>query len=413
MNDYLENLAIRNTTAGRDALVQPRLPAMYESLSASLDSAGEAPLSVPSEREPPPAASELRATIRPGNDQGTSPNLHAEFQPPGSLPVEGERTVTEAKPQQVPMQPLETRTAPPAPIAPSADDTPRASSRHESAQPPAEATVQHPLDWTGLDESAVEPHPGAIAQPREERPRHQPRQAPADPAGEYPIDLTGPDEPGSEGTPKAPGITRLNEEIPHHEPARAPADPAAVQRLTNMAKPDESGSEGMAQAQRHAIIQPNKERHLNSTERIQIARETSEPRTSPMVIPETPDQKLSSQGNIASENRSRLEVPETAGNEKQAVHESLPAFPSPAARTSLLLQGPVPTFAPPPRRRPRNDDAPAAGMTGGDQPPVVRVSIGRVEVRAILPAAPAEKRSPPGPPMSLDEYLKRQNEANR
>jgi hypothetical protein len=49
-------------------------------------------------------------------------------------------------------------------------------------------------------------------------------------------------------------------------------------------------------------------------------------------------------------------------------------------------------------------------------PPVIRVTIGRIEVRAILPPTSAAERPAParaGPPVSLDEYLKQRNEGQR
>jgi hypothetical protein len=48
------------------------------------------------------------------------------------------------------------------------------------------------------------------------------------------------------------------------------------------------------------------------------------------------------------------------------------------------------------------------------QPPVVRVTIGRIEVRAVMQAPPSAKRdSPPSPSLTLDDYLKRHNGGGR
>lgn len=49
-------------------------------------------------------------------------------------------------------------------------------------------------------------------------------------------------------------------------------------------------------------------------------------------------------------------------------------------------------------------------------PPVIRVTIGRIEVRAIPPPTPAAERPVPpraNPVLSLDAYLKQQNEGRR
>jgi hypothetical protein len=56
---------------------------------------------------------------------------------------------------------------------------------------------------------------------------------------------------------------------------------------------------------------------------------------------------------------------------------------------------------------------PSANESG---PPVIRVSIGRIEVRAILPPTPTAERPAPtraSPVLSLDQYLKQRNEGQR
>jgi hypothetical protein len=64
----------------------------------------------------------------------------------------------------------------------------------------------------------------------------------------------------------------------------------------------------------------------------------------------------------------------------------------------------------------RPDPTPSVEIPTPSSPPVVRVTIGRVEVRAVLPVAPA----PPAPEpasadtrLSLDEYLKTRSEGQR
>jgi hypothetical protein len=61
---------------------------------------------------------------------------------------------------------------------------------------------------------------------------------------------------------------------------------------------------------------------------------------------------------------------------------------------------------------------PAVAFRDGGQAPVsdeptIQVTIGRVEIRATVAPAPARKPVPRPPAMSLDEYLKRRNEAPR
>jgi hypothetical protein len=66
-----------------------------------------------------------------------------------------------------------------------------------------------------------------------------------------------------------------------------------------------------------------------------------------------------------------------------------------------------------PLREPPRSEArsPLRAAAGASQAPRVQVSIGRVEVRAIFTPPPdtATPRSQPGPPMSLDDYLKRRD----
>lgn len=50
------------------------------------------------------------------------------------------------------------------------------------------------------------------------------------------------------------------------------------------------------------------------------------------------------------------------------------------------------------------------GAQHAPEPPIIRVTIGRIEVRAAAPPAPpAETAAPPKPKMSLDEYLRQHN----
>jgi hypothetical protein len=68
--------------------------------------------------------------------------------------------------------------------------------------------------------------------------------------------------------------------------------------------------------------------------------------------------------------------------------------------------------ASPLRESPRSmTRSPPRAAAGASQTPRVQVSIGRVEVRAIFTPPPdtATPRSRPGPPMSLDDYLKRRD----
>ncbi len=117
--------------------------------------------------------------------------------------------------------------------------------------------------------------------------------------------------------------------------------------------------------------------------------------------------------------RERPEQPSVAGN------ESIPALGRPMVHAQPLTKTNTPRSAPP-------VVVPAAGSTTQDNlreraslsslPPVesstapIRITIGRVEVRAIFPAAPWASSTAPRrkhPPLSLDEYLRQRNGGRR
>ena len=58
---------------------------------------------------------------------------------------------------------------------------------------------------------------------------------------------------------------------------------------------------------------------------------------------------------------------------------------------------------------------PATSQTEKESAPVIRISIGRVEVRAVMPTAPAPRPAPtrPRPGLSLDDYLKEREGGKR
>jgi hypothetical protein len=73
-----------------------------------------------------------------------------------------------------------------------------------------------------------------------------------------------------------------------------------------------------------------------------------------------------------------------------------------------------PAFAPQAERR---ADSPARQQPEADAPSVVRVTIGRVDVRAVMspaPAAPpAQRPARKGPSLSLEDYLKERDGGRR
>jgi hypothetical protein len=111
------------------------------------------------------------------------------------------------------------------------------------------------------------------------------------------------------------------------------------------------------------------------------------------------------------------------GAETDRVHEpprpatTLGRDPRQAVRaTPATREGPVSAKPPSPPRSPSaplvtasQTQEPASERTAGGraEPPVVRVTIGRVDVRAVLPSPPAEHSRPKrAPRLTLDEYLR-------
>ncbi|GEM_PF-2019304 len=86
----------------------------------------------------------------------------------------------------------------------------------------------------------------------------------------------------------------------------------------------------------------------------------------------------------------------------------MPLNPPVAATGAVASILTTPTAEAGPSRR----GEPVAAASG---PPVIEITIGRVEVRAVQPPAPARSRpaAPPAPQVSLEEYLRRQNGGKR
>jgi len=90
---------------------------------------------------------------------------------------------------------------------------------------------------------------------------------------------------------------------------------------------------------------------------------------------------------------------------------------APPAKPHAAPSPPVPAFAPPTVRliEPalRSPDSAHSAPAARTEPPAIRVTIGRVEVRAVVPAAPAPSPAPvakkSNPVISLDDYLKLQS----
>ena len=117
-----------------------------------------------------------------------------------------------------------------------------------------------------------------------------------------------------------------------------------------------------------------------------------------------------------------VEVPPAQPGVRKGLDETVvaarPGTPISVELVSKTLPPPRPRFMEIPRSNPVPQQTPGAGSVrmAAAQAPVVRVTIGRIEVRAQFPA-PAAKRESPGRAtpngLSLDDYLKQRNEGRR
>jgi hypothetical protein len=188
---------------------------------------------------------------------------------------------------------------------------------------------------------------GEVARPR--RPLFEPRFGVAEPMGVERSAAQAP--PSAEDAGEAPAVR----EALSPQPAPKPAREAVVQPARADAAPPEPSSSAEAERSEQPPAEP-----------AQTARPVQPPKT-----------------------RAR---PERT--------PAVPAEPAPAApRAPCATQPPLLLPAPPPRLQARSAEAEA---------PAVKVTIGRVEVRAVTPepAREPKRRRPPVPKrMSLDEYL--------
>jgi hypothetical protein len=128
----------------------------------------------------------------------------------------------------------------------------------------------------------------------------------------------------------------------------------------------------------------------------------------PEPVPSAPD-RTPEQARKPEQAAARRE-PEPEQKHKPPVRSrsaARPEPPAPGAAPRLVVT----------RRAPllttwRPDRSPAAEPEA-EQPPTVRVMIGRVDVRAVVPEEPVERRPKQPPRMSLDEYLSRNRSGAR
>jgi len=373
MSDYIENLVIRTAGVGKGILVQPRLPSRYEALPPTPDLAGRAS----------PSAQAANVS------EGAEPHAAAKISPLSMpFPDSAGRTAGMSAPQELPFPPPE-ETEPQSfrsfrrRVIPEAKVNKRAEVRL-TGSPPSEADRAAKKDDLQRD---------AILPPLD-------RDAPAVPAF-----------PGADGSTERQS-TFLSVTATPEERGPRPMDltELPLPERSGLSEPAEPESERMAESHPCEVSRPDQAKVRESGNQSRIKPDPGAPNAYPSLAVMARRWKASFEEAAVQSTGGRFEVGQ---GEKNGLPESGRIFPVPSPRPSLRAQGPVLRFSPPAGSRQGDADEAAPSATGGEQPPVVRVSIGRVEVRAIMPAAPAEKAASPKPRMSLDEYLRQQNEAKR
>ena len=377
MSNYLDHLANRTTGAGKDILVQPRLPSMYEPLPSTPDLAGQASPSAQTEKEL----------------QGSEPDPSTRISnsPTRLLDLAGRRAA-------------EMSTSREQPFSTSAETDPPSvrSSRHRVVQE-AGATGSVPVQHSpGLPSKADEAAKNDDLQqdPILSPPHRAPSAASAFPGADGSTELLPPLSRRSV-TAQEGGSCRIDMRERHSPDHVA------------MSEAGESDSEETVESHLRDMSQSGRVKSRKADDQSRVKRDPHAPNAGPALPDKARVWKPSSQGAIVPSTGGGFEAGQTGLGDKKGLPEPDTGFPVLSPRPSLRARESAPALPSPAGRRPRNGDAAAARATERDQAPVVRVTIGRIEVRAIMPAAYSEKDAPPKPRMSLEEYLRQQNEARR
>jgi len=224
-------------------------------------------------------------------------------------------------------------------------------------------------------------------------------------AGPLPAEQSGPDDPRSAAPPLHPAASRLSPTPLPPTTAELQPSPAlqyAVEHPTSANSPL-SVAQHDSLAGLDAVLSP------------------AEPSQAPAVAPlPTParagmpaiDSPVQQGTGELSVRRAREDAPDS---------ESVTATPRPTAQVAARRQAgrtpaseqiiPVPREPDRPAARPAVASSPwvAAGNQAAGPPPTIRVSIGRIEVRAVLPAPPPPPppvAAPAAPLVTLDAYLR-------
>jgi hypothetical protein len=152
------------------------------------------------------------------------------------------------------------------------------------------------------------------------------------------------------------------------------------------------------------------EKYAGSGESKRLAPETQTPETLHPVSLSLPPSKKSPENRTTADPQPVIAVPAGAG-------VAAPNSPEPARKAAKALPGPQRVVVQPQVTAPRRSPPafpPLSRQQGRNEPPAIHVTIGRVEVRAVMPPpTPPRPAAPPpaAPKLSLEEYLKQRNGA--
>jgi hypothetical protein len=377
MSDYLDHLANRTTGAGKDILVQPRLPSVYEPLPSTPDLAGQASPSAQTDKEL----------------QGSEPDPSTRISnsPKRLLGLAGRRAAVMSTSREQPFS-TSAETDPP-----SARSSRRRVVQEAKAEGPV--PVHHP---PGLPSKADE---AAKNDDLQQDPILWPPDRAPSAASAF---------PGADGsTERLPPLSRRSVTPQEGGSGRIDMRERHSPDLVAMSEAGESDLEETVESHLRDMSQSGRVKSREAEDQRRVKRDPYAPNIGPALPDKARVWKPASQGAIVPSNGGGFKAGQTGHGDKKGMPEPDTGSPVLSPRPSLRARESAPASPSPAGRRQRNGDAAAARATEREQSSVVRVTIGRIEVRAMMPVTFSEKDAPPKPRMSLEEYLRQQNEARR
>jgi len=165
----------------------------------------------------------------------------------------------------------------------------------------------------------------------------------------------------------------------------------------------EKGSSSLASVNEQARARKNEPKVLRESDKSSLSRES-------MAADPEPEQLLVSPTMVPADSKSVVRRPQARDRAALSVKNGFVERESVAALTAKRPGSPTPATT----TRRNFERTLAAPNESSEQPPIVRVTIGRIDVRATAPAAPSRKAPTRSEPkLTLDAYLKSRKESTR